>query len=97
MHKGEFSDGQQFTADNPAPEDEGWTLPQFELTSRIHPIHLIDAEAWLAWDLFGEYRGGGMGGGHLPEAGGSLDQAACTMASFSILAGAVEILRPKGR
>jgi hypothetical protein len=34
------------------------------------------------------YRGGGMGGGHLPDTGGSLEQSTHTMMCFDILNGA---------
>jgi hypothetical protein len=49
--------------------------------------HLIPL--WLAW------RGGGMGVGHLPFAGGAGDQPAVLMDAFSIMEDAFAKLKPK--
>lgn len=38
--------------------------------------------------LWGLYRGNGMGGGHLPGAGGSGDQAAIMIDAFRVMDGA---------
>jgi hypothetical protein len=74
-------------------------------------MHVIDREDELLLDLWQRCRGGnvtgqigGMAagiilsdpiGGHLPEAGGVLDQANCTMESLAIIEAAYQALRPR--
>ena len=55
---------------------------------RVHPAHLVGRDALLALELWREWRGGGMAAGHLPEAGGTLHQAACLYAAFAVLSDA---------
>jgi hypothetical protein len=74
-------------------------------------MYLVDREDELLLNLWQRCRGGsvtgqigGMAagillsdpiGGHLPEAGGVLDQANCTMESLAILEAAYQALRPR--
>lgn len=67
----------------------------------MHPVHILDEEDFLLVGLWQSCRGGtvtgrsgGMApgmiasdpiGGHLPEAGGVLDQANCTMESLAVI------------
>jgi len=99
MHPAEFGDGHEFTQDNPAPEGQGWLLEALGYDAdnllRVHPANLIDAECRLAWSLYKDYAGGGLGAGHLPQAGGALDQACCTMAALAVIAQAVDLLKPE--
>lgn len=46
--------------------------------------------------LWRAYRGGGMGPGHLPEAGGLMDQAAIILAAFDIMSAAEAELKGEG-
>ena len=46
--------------------------------------------------LWNAFRGGGMGGGHLPAAGGMMDQPACVMAAFAIMSACAAALEKKG-
>lgn len=78
---------------------------------RIHPVHILDADDYALVDLWQACRGGevsgqivGMAagfigsrplGGHLPESGGVLDQAACTMASLAVIEAAYQAVRPR--
>ncbi len=59
----------------------------------VHPLSVLDGEDLLLIELH-RTRQGGMGGeGPLPEAGGYLDQAACTMASLALMGAAQAALR----
>ena len=74
-------------------------------------MHLLDDLDYLLVDLWQRCRGGsvtgeirGMAagaivsdpiGGHLPESGGVLDQANCTMESLAVLEAAYQAIRPK--
>jgi hypothetical protein len=68
---------------------------------RVHPLHLIEPVDLLLVDLWRRCRGGepgpfgGGGPGPLPEAGGVLDQAVCTMESLAVIEAAYQAVRPK--
>ena len=78
---------------------------------RVHPMHLIDEDDRLLVALWSQCRGGevtgrigGMAAGIivsgpigaiLPEAGGMLDQANCTMESLAVIEAAFQALKPK--
>ena len=87
--------GEEYTPDNPIPEDgDPWTLPEIGIdVLRVNPRYLVEPDALAFLDVWFAYRGGGMGRGPLPDAGGYLDQAAWTMDAFRIcfaVASAVE-------
>lgn len=83
----EFRHGLEFTPDNPAPKGQGWTIPELgyegETELRINPLHLVDNECRLAFQLYSDHKGG-----HPPEPGGALHQSLATMTSFRIMAAA---------
>ena len=61
-----------------------WSLPEIGVAElSVHPRHLIDEDLGPMMTLWAAWRGG-MGAGPLPEAGGLLNQAACTMASLAV-------------
>lgn len=99
LHEAEFAEGHGFTPERPAPDGQGWVLPALgypeQAPLRVHPLHLVGDEDRLAWQLYCEWRGGGMAAGALPEAGGTLDQACCTMASFAWLGHVERLLKPE--
>ena len=104
MHPADWLEGHEFTPDNPAPlpkegeVSKGFLIEALGYTEdeplRVHPVHLVDDECRLLWRLYQEYRGGGFGGGPLPEPGGSLHQAAKTMDAFDLMAKVEADLRP---
>lgn len=99
MHEGEFIEGRQFTPEQPAPDGEGWILEPIghgaDNPLRVHPAYLVDAESRLVWSLYNEYQGAGFAAGALPEPGGTLGQACCTMASFALCAHFVKAFKPE--
>ncbi len=66
---------------------------------RVHPAALIErdgiAETMTVLALYDDWRGSGFGGGHAPEAGGSLHQPAALIAAFKIIARAQAALKEK--
>lgn len=61
----------------------------------MHPAYLLGPEELAMLEIWGAWRGGGMGAGHLPFAGGAADQPACVMAALAIMDDALARLRPK--
>lgn len=77
----------------------------------MHPAYILDEEDYLLVELWARCRGaevngmiGGMAAGmiasgpiagRLPESGGLLDQANCTLESLAILEAAYQVLKPK--
>lgn len=62
----------------------------------MHPMHLVgeDEETLI---MIWRYAQGGFGAGHLPAAGGVMDQPSCVMRSLDILQWARDTLRPPKR
>ncbi|RDD60489.1 hypothetical protein [Ferruginivarius sediminum] len=59
----------------------------------MHPLHLLDDEDMALIRLWDAWRGGGQGPGHLPAAGGMLDQPAATMESLHLMAATAARMR----
>ena len=88
-------DGEQATPESPL-EGDAWLFEEIgfgRLT--VHPIHLLDAEDLALLDLWLAWRGNGLSAGHLPEAGGVMDQPSYTMTAFRIMDAAESALREK--
>ena len=76
----DFVFGAAFTPESPAPHDV-WEL--YGEAYRVNPRHLIgdnDHEMVALWRLFQA--------GHLPDAGGTLDQAAAMIDAFALMSAA---------
>ena len=76
----DFEFGQEFTLENPSPDDV-WEL--FGEGYRVNPRYLVtdnDREMVRLWRLFKE--------GHLPESGGTGEQAAAMLDAFGIMTAA---------
>jgi len=64
----------------------------------VHPAHLLDDEDRAALEVWRRSRGGGMGGqGHLPQAGGVMDQAAAILASLDVMDAAFAAIEERTR
>lgn len=48
-------------------------------------------------DLWSLYRGGGLGGGALPDAGGTLDQSCTMLEAFAVMTAAADEFKPRGQ
>ena len=71
-------------------QDDAWSLPEIGWpTLNVHPIHLIDNEDRALLDLWRAYKAG-----HLPVAGGVLDQPACVMTCLDIMSETEALLKP---
>lgn len=60
----------------------------------MHPQHLVDEGDRLVVELWSLWRGGDLGRGPLPFAGGSAEQPAWIMDAFAICGAAAKALRP---
>lgn len=77
-------------------QDDAWTFPEIGFDRlTVHPRYLVGRADHVLLDLYAIWSAGGMGGGALPCAGGAMDQPACVMESFKIIAGAYAVLRRK--
>lgn len=80
-----------FEGDAEAPDGSAW-----ELFGELYPTNprllLTDADFQMLrfWRL---YQGGGYGGGHLPDDGGVMDQAAIMLDAFDVMTVAARALR----
>jgi len=82
------------------PEDGGPGWQPFGPAGPLYPINprlVVEPWAWDMLPLWRLYQGGGMGGaGHLPDAGGSLDQAAVMIEAFGLMTATERELSPDG-
>ncbi len=81
---------EQFPEDcDTAPDGGTWQLYRgidgLECEFQSNPRQLVGEGEWVVVQLWQAYRGGGMGGGHLPEAGGMLQQPAALMDAFALM------------
>ena len=68
---------------------DAWTFPAAGIDQlTVHPVHILDPDDYALLRLHAAHESG-----HLPEAGGALDQAACTMDSLAAIGGTLAALR----
>lgn len=61
---------------------------------RVHPRYFLGEEEMAVAALWWQYRGGGLGNGPLPFAGGAADQPSLVMDAFGACNGAEAELKP---
>ena len=74
-----------------------WVFTEIDLEIVVHPINTLDADDMMLLQLWHAWRGGEMGAGPLPCAGGMLDQPACVMAALGVMSMTEAKLKPKGK
>lgn len=74
--------GLEHTPDCPAAADV-WEIDGESY--RVNPTHLVPRGLRDLVSIWRLYQGGGMGSGHLPDGGGTLDQAAPMMDAFRVM------------
>lgn len=72
----------EYTPDRPAPKDLWEIDGEFY---RVNPTHLVSRGMRDLVSIWRLYQGGGMAPGHLPDGGGTLDQAAPMMDAFRVM------------
>ena len=69
-----------------APDGSKWYVGREEFDE--NPRLTLPSDVWPMIHLWRMYRGNGMGQGHLPDAGGTLDQSVHLMTCFHIMSAA---------
>lgn len=74
--------GAEFTPERPSP------TPVWEIDGepyRVNPHHLVPQGLLELLPIWRLWQGGAMAPGHLPDSGGTLDQAACMIDAFRVM------------
>ena len=85
----------EFTGGAESPDGSPWSFGGY--TFATNPRFLVQGWEYPVVDLWQWARGDGMGGGVLPEAGGTLDQAAKMLDAFRVCDRADHEARAHGR
>lgn len=84
----DFEGDEHYTEEDPAPESDGWSLPELGIPSlRVHPINLVDECDRVLLD---QYLASVQGPQVLPDPGGYNDQSAFVMAAFRVIGAAYD-------
>ncbi len=83
LRPADFAGGPRPPTDNP---NDGWEFGGQRYS--INPRYLLTPHDRALYELWQCWRGGGFGGGHLPDAGGVLDQLALTLDAFGVMSAA---------
>jgi hypothetical protein len=95
LRPGDFGD-EMMDSEGRAIDGSCWEIAGWRY--RRNPVLRLTSEDWAMARLWGQYRGGGLGGvGHLPEAGGTGDQAAIMLDAFALMSEAVRPFEEKDR
>jgi len=81
---------EDYDFDETAPDGSAWEL--FGDRYPRNPRLLVTPESEAMVTIWSMWRGGGFGSGHLPDAGGSLDQPAIMLDAFGIMEAAAKEL-----
>lgn len=78
-----------------AEVEPGWRWQAGPFTWDRNPKGMLDDGAYDMIRLWRLYQGGGMGAGYLPDAGGTMDQAAVMIGAFAVMSRVEAQIKPR--